>query len=144
MHDRYVRARLDAGDSPAGDDSLLAWAELPESLRESNRNFARGIAEKLSIVGWELVEGSAEDAGPLEAEPAEVEELAAQEHERWRRDLEAAGWVRGAPRDPDRRIHPMLVDWGELPELERDKDRDAVRAIPELLAAAGYSLRRTR
>ncbi len=144
MHDRYVRGRVDSGEAAAGNDSLLPWGELPEALRESNREFARSIAAKLSIVGWELVDGSAGAAASLEAEPAEVEQLAVCEHERWRRDLEAAGWVRGSRRDPAQRSHPMLVDWDELPESERDKDRDAVRAIPELLAAAGYSLRRTR
>lgn len=142
MHERYLRERSDLGESPAENPTLVPWAELPESLRESNRSFARGIEEKLPLVGWELVEQGGR--APLVVEPAEVELLAPQEHERWRRDLEADGWRFGPDRDPERRLHPMLVGWEELPAAEREKDRRAVEEIPGLLAAVGYAVRRTR
>jgi hypothetical protein len=47
-------------------------------------------------------------------------------------------------RDYDRKLHPDLVDWEYVPEASRDKDRSAVRAIPEDLAAAGLQIVRAR
>ncbi len=143
MHERYLSERRELGETAETNPSLVSWDELPEPLRESNRSFARGIEAKLPTLGWELVgEGGEEVSAPMTT--AEVELLAPQEHERWRRDLEEDGWRIGSERDPERRTHPMLIDWDQLPEAEREKDREAVRGIPALLAAAGYSVRRTR
>lgn len=143
MHEAYVRQRRVAGELSVADPAQATWEELPESLRESNRSAARDIGVKLDLVGWELA-AAADPPAPLTIESAELELLARQEHERWRRDLEGAGWTHGRERDPERRTHPMLVDWELLPESEREKDRQAVRAIPGVLAAVGYGLRRTR
>jgi hypothetical protein len=56
----------------------------------------------------------------------------------------AKGWRYGHVRDYDRKLHPDLVDWEYVPEASRDKDRSAVRAIPEDLAAAGLQIVRAR
>jgi hypothetical protein len=34
----------------------------------------------------------------------------------------------------------MLIKWEKLPEEEREKDRDAVRNIPEVLALVGLAV----
>ena len=44
------------------------------------------------------------------------------------------------PRIPLPRLHPLLVPWEEISEEEREKDRDAIRAIPRMLARVGYEL----
>ena len=51
--------------------------------------------------------------------------------------LEARG-----KRDNRRKIHPDLVDWADLPKAQRQKDRDAVLAIPGILRDAGYQILR--
>ena len=67
----------------------------------------------------------------------EIETMAEIEHERWITERVARGWSKG-PRDDAARSHPALVPWSDLPEAEREKDREVVRAIPALLAEAGY------
>ena len=70
-----------------------------------------------------------------------TEPVAQAEHERWRQALESDGWRWGpGSKDPERKLHPCLVTWDELPEDEREKDRDAIRRLPEILAGAGYTL----
>ena len=144
-HDEWVRHARAAGR--ADDPSLRPWEELPESLKESNRRFADGIGAKLEAAGLVLVPAPVgrKDAEPFTFLPGEVEQLARGEHERWAADLERDGWRHtDGPKDPERRLHPMLVPWEQLPEEERDKDRDPIRELPDMLARAGFRLYRAR
>ena len=70
----------------------------------------------------------------------QVESLAKREHDRWKADLLADGWVLGAVKDPNSRRHSKLVSWEQLTEDDREKDRSAVRAIPTVLARAGFEI----
>ena len=70
-----------------------------------------------------------------------METLARQEHDRWMNDLVRDGWTYSSgAKDPERKTHPLLVGWDDLDEPEREKDRDAIRAIPRMLARVGYAL----
>jgi hypothetical protein len=142
-HEQYVRDERGRGGTPETNPSMVAWPELGESLKASNRAFAAGVGEKLRAAGVAVVPAPLADpttAPRLSGE--QVEELAIAEHERWCRDLIADGWRHGpGPKDPERRLHPSLVPWDELSEEERDKDREPVRALPEMLARAGFELR---
>lgn len=76
---------------------------------------------------------------PLTAETLEA--LARSEHDRWAKALRDEGWRKtDGPKDADERRHPLLVPWEELAEAEREKDRDAIKVIPQMLARAGYGL----
>lgn len=142
LHDRYVAGRVEAGDTPETNPSLVPWEELPESLRESNRDQALGLETVLGAAGWEIVPQRDWDAEPIRFDEADLERLARAEHERWVVDLERDGWRRGEPpKDPRRKTHPHLVPWADLPEDVREIDRATVRAWPELLAEAGYGVR---
>ena len=60
------------------------------------------------------------------------------EHERWMESLLSDGWIYSlGSKDAQRKTHPLLVDWAQLDEAEKEKDRDAIRAIPAMLARAG-------
>ncbi|MEX2216139.1 MAG: RyR domain-containing protein [Phycisphaeraceae bacterium] len=71
----------------------------------------------------------------------QVELLAEIEHGRWVIERTWLGWTLG-PRDDKKRQRPQLVGWHDpkLPESEREKDRQAVRRIPDILAAVGYEI----
>jgi hypothetical protein len=143
-HEQYVRDERRRGRTPEENPSMAAWHELGESLRQSNRRFAEGVGEKLRSARIAIVPAPLADPGaPGAALPEEqVEELAVVEHDRWCADLIADGWRHGPGRkDPERKLHPSLVPWEELSEEEREKDREPVRALPELLAHLGFELR---
>jgi len=128
IHENY-RARF-ASDGPA-------WSQLSPDLQEANRAQARAILRKVAAVGASIVPGPAE---PFAFTPDEVERLAQAEHRRWAAERRRAGWRYAAVRDDRRRHHPMLIKWEKLPEEEREKDRDAVRNIPEVLALVGLAV----
>lgn len=43
-------------------------------------------------------------------------------HEAWCQFKENDGWVHGEVKDPEKKTHPCLVDYDDLPEEQRVKD----------------------
>ncbi len=43
-------------------------------------------------------------------------------HQNWIRDRIKAGWKYSSIKDPEKKEHPNLVPWDNLPELQRVKD----------------------
>ena len=142
-HEQYVRTERERGVDERSNPSVTSWERLPESLKESNRAFVDRIGAKLDEAGCVLVPNSlaAGDHGFVFT-PDEIEELARLEHRQWRQDLERDGWCHGPEKNAELKLHPLLVVWEELPEEERDKDRAAVRALPEMAALVGFDIAR--
>lgn len=140
IHQDYLAKSKARGETEATNPSMVPWAQLPKDLRDANVAQAAGIGAKLEAINAVVVPES-EAAPEFSFRGREVEDLAEMEHERWMRDRIAQGWTYGQ-RDKRRKTHPDLVDWADLPESEREKDRDAVRAIPGILHDAGFQILR--
>jgi hypothetical protein len=78
----------------------------------------------------------------MQFDPDCVEELARYEHQRWMAERQRQGWSYAPVRDNDKKQHPLLAEWEQLSELERNKDRDTVRNLPHLIERAGFRARR--
>jgi hypothetical protein len=104
------------------------------------RQLARGVSlgDTASMVPWERLDGTG--LGADLDDDAEVESLAIAEHDRWLTERISHGWTFGEVRDEVAKTHPSIRPWCELSEAERDKDRDAVRDIPLVLADFGLRL----
>ena len=68
--------------------------------------------------------------------------MARLEHERWMAWRLLNGWRHGKKRDNAAKLHPDIVDYDELADTTKEKDRIIIRAIPALLRAGRLSLRR--
>jgi hypothetical protein len=139
IHEDYRRRRRGLVPGDIADDAEREWPRLPESLRRSNRDQALDIEPKLAAIGC-AVTPSPTATAVTELSEAEVEVLARVEHDRWIRQRLADGWSPGPDRDHAARRTPYLVPWAELSEAVRELDRDAVRAIPNVLAEAGFTI----
>ncbi|MGF9755053.1 NAD-binding protein [Microvirga sp. 0TCS3.31] len=141
-HEDYCAAERLRGITSRNNPSLVSWDELPESLKDSNRRFAVAVGSVLGELGAGLVPlGRPLDPDAIPVSRARMETLAQQEHDRWMNDLVRDGWTYSSgPKDPQRKTHPLLIGWDDLDEPEREKDRDAIRAIPRMLARVGYAL----
>lgn len=54
--------------------------------------------------------------------------LAPLSHENWMKHKTANGWVYGETKDPEKKTHPCMVAYGDLPEDQRKKDEVALHA----------------
>ena len=144
QHAQWLRRMQAAGADPASNPNLRPWDELTEEQRENNRRFADDLHAKLGLVHCMLVPMPLPAPGdpPFTFTDAELETLSRHEHIRWMNAMLAAGWRYGVPRNNAAKIHDQIKPWEQLDEPNRDKDRDAVREIPQMLAAAGFIIRR--
>ena len=135
MHHDFL-SRTEPGATP----HLVPWDELLEAKRESNRAGVDHIAVKLARIGCRVVPQGRGRAKRFTFTDEEIEAMAQLEHARWVGEQAAAGTRYGPTRDDAARLHPSMVDWAQLPEEEREKDREIARRIPEQLLAVGYGV----
>jgi ryanodine receptor 2 len=67
-----------------------------------------------------------------------VERLSESNHDIWAAKRIAEGWRHGPKRDDDLKTHPDLVPYAELPESEKEYDRESVIGILKAIHALGY------
>ena len=144
IHASYVANRRRAGDSVETNPSTVDWEHLPESLKESNRAQAADIFRKLEAIGCDIVPMTDWDAELPAFTAGEIEKFARMEHERWRKERQAAGWKLAAARNEERKESPYLIPYEDLPEDVKEIDQAAVRGIPEFLAEIGFAVVRVR
>jgi hypothetical protein len=140
IHEDYVRHQRELGHTPKDNPSMVPWDELPETLKESNRDQAADIGRKLGAMGCDIKPLTDWDAPPLAFSSDEVELLARMEHDRWWKEREAAGWTYAPEKSEPRKESPYLVPYDDLSEDVKDYDRNTVRAMPAFLAEVGFAV----
>jgi len=144
IHEDYLRQQHAAGVRPEQNPSMVPWDALPEHLQEANRQQADDIGVKLQAVRCRAAPQVDWDEPLFEFTPDELECLTVMEHDRWVAAKQQAGWRRGPQKDDDAKTHPCLVSYAELPPEEQEKDRRAVRQIPDRLAKVGFRVHRLK
>jgi hypothetical protein len=142
IHERYLDARRRAGLRPGDTPAMVDWSRLPESLRRANRAHVQDIAAKLLNLGCVVAprRGGTGDVSAGEAIDDRIEVLARLEHERWCRERRGDGWAYGESRDDVQQRHPALRPWDELPAEVQERNREEIRALPEVLSDSGFEL----
>jgi voltage-gated potassium channel Kch len=138
IHEEYRLTLRQRSAAAHRGPAAVAWSQLPESLRSANRAQVQDISNKMVRLGCVVAPRKGGGGEPIGVE--QVEELARSEHDRWCAERRGSGWQYGGVRDDDRRRHPDLLPWDELGEDARNKNRDAIRRLPEALADAGFEI----
>jgi hypothetical protein len=138
IHEKYREEQK--GKKPKDDHTMVPWGDLAEEYKESNRQQANQIPEKLQRIGYGFAPSAGKPTAIYKFSDEEVEILARVEHERWMTEKIQAGWKFGPKRDEKNKTNPALVPWAKLPKKEKVKDYHTVRLIPELLATAGFEI----
>lgn len=131
----------DVGDR----DAVRAWEELSPSQQEANLAQVRHLPVKLALLGLSIArtqddafasgwpDGAMPD-GDLRRDLARVE------HARWSLELAGRGYVAGEHRSVERRTHPDLIGFDELPDEVVAFDLNVVDNMPRVLGAAGFRI----
>lgn len=69
-----------------------------------------------------------------------VEQMARNVHEVWAQSRIDQGWTYGPERSDALRQHPCLVAYDELPEVERDYDRNTALGTLKLITKLGFKI----
>lgn len=144
IHRDFVEQRKARHEfDPAAQPSHRDWEQLPPQDQESNLLQADDIPRKIRLLGrWFQKAGTAAPAAPPLFRPSDVDHYAELEHDRWVAAKRRDGYVFGSAKDARLRTHPCVVRWEDarLSDDEKQKDRDAIQAIPRYLAAAGFEV----
>ena len=68
------------------------------------------------------------------------EAIAENAHEIWAENRQAEGWTYGPQRDDEKLLHPDMVPYSQLPEGEKEYDREMAMKTIKLLKKLGYDL----
>ncbi|MBQ8058119.1 MAG: Ryanodine receptor Ryr [Ruminococcus sp.] len=68
------------------------------------------------------------------------EKLAENVHDVWASGRISQGWSYGEKRDDDKKQTPCLVPYDELPEVEKEYDRNTALSSIKAIVALGYKI----
>jgi hypothetical protein len=88
-----------------GDPSQIPWEEAPGWQTQSAMKGVRAVLDG--------------------ATPAEL-------HAAWVREKEAEGWGYGPQKDPEKRVHPCMVPYSDLPPEQKAKDAIFIAVVEGL------------
>lgn len=71
-----------------------------------------------------------------------TERLAKNIHEVWAKSRMDQGWTYGPARDDARKIHPCLIPYEELPEEEKDYDRNTALGTLKFVVKEGFEVKK--
>ena len=86
------------------------------------------------------------DTGEIELSPELLkltEHLAIHVHEVWAANRIAEGWKYGPKRDDERKEHPCLMPYSELPESEKEYDRKTAIETLKAIGLLGFRIVKT-
>lgn len=69
-----------------------------------------------------------------------TERLADNAHDHWAHQRLVQGWTYGRNRDDARKEHPCLVPYEQLPESEKDYDRNTAMETLKVILTLGYTI----
>jgi len=122
---------------------VTPYEELPRIEKRSNEAAALRIPDILALVGLQVTSGSATPAQEKQVREhieRHLEALAEEEHNRWSEHNLAEGWRFAEIRNDAKRLHNCLKPYLELPDLDKEKDRNTVRHFPDYARIAGFKI----
>jgi len=110
-------------------------AKIAETCHEVNRTYCQSIGDNSQLTWEKAPDWQKESAVKgvifrLENPKAGPDSL----HNNWMKDKVDEGWKYGEEKDPEKKLHPCIVPYADLPESQRYKD-DLFIAVVKSLSA---------
>jgi hypothetical protein len=109
---------------------------LARAAHEMNRLYCIGIGDRTQVPWDEAPEWQQESAkkgvrGALNGNTPQ------QSHESWLAEKKETGWVYGTVKDAEKKTHPCMVDYADLPPEQRRKDDIFIATVRTLATSFG-------
>ena len=137
IHDSYIKSQKQNHAAINVEEDFDA---LEDSVRYSNLRQAMNMDKKLRVMGLALVACSVEGEAISALTTEQIERYAIEEHDDWMRGKLRYGWVYNPVRNNALKKHDCLLPWKELPNDQREKDRNAARNVLALAKIAGMKV----
>ena len=136
IHSRYLHELRKQHSEEKG---MTEFDDLPDDIKYSNIDNAYHIPTKLLAIGYRIRHvKKGHKSFALHLDKKEIEIMSGIEHLRWSWDKRLNGWTYGKTKDNLQKTHPGLVPYHELPDSEKEKDRELIRLIPAILQDIDY------
>jgi len=124
-------------------DNNIPWTELPDDIKDSNRDQAHSFGQYLNAAGYDFDSGDTPFPSIEKFSEDEILKIAKLSHGIWMKSKTDAGWKYGKVKDAAKKTHPLIVEWDELPEEEKRKDLDIAGNIIPLMNVIGLRVYKT-
>lgn len=122
----------------------VLWRHLVEACAiaayEANRAYCEALGD-FSQVSWGKAAEWQRKSARRRVDVALSGATPEAQHAAWVHDKVADGWTRGETKDPERRTHPCLVAYAQLPEDQRQKDALYQQVVRAMAHALGVEVR---
>lgn len=73
-----------------------------------------------------------------------IEAMSKNVHEVWAQTRIEQGWSYGPKRNDEKKLHPCLIPYEELPESEKEYDRNTAIETLKLIQKLGFEIRKRK
>ena len=133
IHEMYCESLFALGETAATNSSLILWENLSESMKDSNRNQADHLPVKLRAIDLSMKKVLGQTT-KLTFTEEQILLLSEMEHRRWMAGKQLDGWrTTSGKKNNKLKLNPLIVDFDQLPEHEKQKDVETITSIPRLI-----------
>lgn len=124
-------------NSPRAEDTYSLW-RFEEAWYDSNNYLVTITSDTMKTYIPKPIDLSDVQ---LDTDLNELREAIAENaHEIWAQNRQAEGWTYGPQRDDEKLLHPDMVPYSQLPEGEKEYDREMAMKTIKLVKKLGYDL----
>ena len=102
---------------------MLTVDQIAEIVHENNACFCRALGDDSQPFWDDALQWQKDSArnGVIAISNGEIKSPM-QSHENWLKEKENDGWVFGETKDPEKKIHPCMLPFSDLPPEQQAKD----------------------
>lgn len=142
LHESYIVSEREKGLKIIDNPQIHLWNRIHPRFQHANMRHGKDYFDYIAMINASIHLNMNNSSDNFQFTPEEIELLSAEEHNRWMNEKISEEWKYGKKRDDQNRIHPLIVPWEKLPEVEKDKDRNIIRDIPKTLHSMHLSITR--